>query len=333
MSAPTTTTMPAWRWNGLGTPLTLEHNTPVPSPGPGQALISVQACGLCHSDCNILNGPVVDAMRKIPLTLGHEVAGIVVAAGAGAEEWLHRRVAICLGGHPVVITGDVVGLECDGGYAPYVVTVASNLVALPPHVSFPQGAASSDALTTAYHAVVDAKAGGVRAGDKVAVVGLGGLGSAAVRLAVLQGAAVWGFDVVEAKFAGALESGATACFGTLEEAEGVEFDVIIDIVGKSATLNAAVAKVKYCGVVVLVGLQDPTVTVATFPVVFGNVQIRGSLGGSKDDLRAVLDLIEAGKLDPVLTEIPFEGIPEGLERLDKGQVIGRLFARPPGHQK
>lgn len=324
------TTMKAYRWNGPGTRLELCSDIPRPHPSAGQVLISIEACGLCHSDCGFLNNSNPDAITKIPITLGHEIAGNVIAVGDGvdAHDWLHQRVAISLGGHPARISPNVVGLEIDGGYADFVVVPATALVRLPDTVSFPQGAVAVDAFTTAYHCVCADQAGAVKAGMNVAVVGLGGVGMAALRIAVLRGAHVWGVDIDERKFETARENGATACCTHLERAEGVVFDVVLDLVGISDTLSAALKAVTYCGVVVLVGIGSPSITLKTFDVIWNNVQIRGSLGGSMDDLHEVLRLIEAGQLRPQLEEIPFDKVPQGLDRLEEGKVLGRLFTRP-----
>ncbi|KAL6405666.1 hypothetical protein AUP68_11046 [Ilyonectria robusta] len=317
--------MKAYRWNGPGTGLQLQ-DVPVPEPSANEVLIEVQACGLCHSDCHIIDGSQADSVKKRPITMGHEVAGNIVAVGQGVDEaWVGERVAVALGGHPIR-TPNTIGLQIDGGYAEFVVVMVASLVRIPEDVSFEQAAVATDCLTTAHHAVRGA--GEVTAGMNVAIIGLGGLGSAALRVAVLEGANVYGVDIDTRRFHKAGVDGAKACFAKLEKVQDVVFDVIVDFVGKSSTMNAALGAIKFRGRIVLVGLGEPTITVSTFAIIWNKVEIRGCLGGSIEDLSNVLKLIGTRKLEPELEEIAFDRVSEGLHRLETGDVLGRLFTRP-----
>ncbi|KPM39825.1 hypothetical protein AK830_g6735 [Neonectria ditissima] len=317
--------MKAYRWNGPGTGLQLE-DVPKPTPSTNQVLVQVQACGLCHSDCHIIDGSQADAVKKRPITMGHEVAGNVIAVGPDVDATLvGERVAVALGGHPIR-TPNTIGLQIDGGYAEFVVVMVDSLVRVPDGVTFEQAAVATDCLTTAHHAIRGA--GEVTAGMTVAVIGLGGLGSCALRVAALAGAVVYGFDIDTRRFDKAMADGAKACFASLEEAQGVSFDVIVDFVGKSSTMNAALGAVKFRGRIVLVGLGEPSITVPSFAIIWNKVEIRGCLGGSLEDLASVLELMSTGKLVPELEEIAFDRVNEGLHRLSTGDVLGRLFTRP-----
>lgn len=327
------TTMKAFRWAGRGTPLTLHRTTPIPTPPAGYVLIQVRAAGLCHSDCDFLSGANADAIPTLPITLGHEVAGLVVGCGAGVseKEWHGARVAVWLGGHPARLAGEVMGLEMDGGYAEYAVAPTKVLMRVPDAVGFPEAAVAVDALTTAYHAVHSDKAGEVQAGQRVAVVGLGGLGATAARLAVLAGARVWGFDINADKCAAVVAAGGVeGCYASVEEVGAdVLFDVVLDFVGRNVTVNAALKKIAFYGRIVLVGISNE-LTMRGMDLIWNNVQLRACLGGSMEELGEVMVLLEAGKLRPDLEEIAFESVVEGLARLDRGEVKGRLFCRPNG---
>ncbi|KAK7409633.1 hypothetical protein QQX98_008148 [Neonectria punicea] len=317
--------MKAYRWNGPGTGLQLEH-VPRPKPSANQVLVEVQACGLCHSDCHIIDGSQSDAVKKRPITMGHEVAGNVVAVGPGVDEtWVGERVAVALGGHPIR-TPNTIGLQINSSYAEYVAVMVSSLVRVPEAVSFEQAAVATDCLTTAHHAIRGA--GEITAGMTVAIVGLGGLGSSGLRMAALEGAIVYGFDIDTRRFKRALEDGAKACFTGLDEAKDVVFDVIVDFVGKSSTMSAALGAIKFRGRIVLVGLGEPSLTVPSFGIIWNKVEIRGCLGGSTEDLASVLELMSTGKLVPELEEIAFDRVNDGLHRLTLGDVLGRLFTRP-----
>ncbi|KAI1396474.1 GroES-like protein [Hypoxylon fuscum] len=317
--------MKAYRWNGPGTGLTLQ-DVLVPKPSAKEVLIEVQASGLCHSDCHIIDGSQASAIKKRPITLGHEVAGIVTAVGPGVDTtWVGERVTVALGGHPIR-TPNTIGLQIDGGYADFAVARVESLVRIPENVSFQQAAIATDCLTTAYHAVRGA--GEVAAGMNVGIIGLGGLGSSGLRIAVLAEANVYGFDVDTRRFDKALANGAKACFTDLGEAQDIVFDVLVDFVGKGATMAAALGAVKFRGRIVLVGLGEPSITVPTFAIVWNKVEIRGCLGGSMEDLSNVLELMSTGKLQPELEEIPFNSVNDGLGRLKAGNVFGRLYTCP-----
>lgn len=318
--------MKAYRWHGPGTGDLQLEDVPIPQPGPRQVLLEVQVCGLCHSDCHIIDGSQAESVTLRPITLGHEVAGTVLSLGQDVTEVkAGDRVAVALGGHPERLP-NVLGLTMHGGYAEYAVAAAEMLVVVPDSVSYEHAAAVTDSLTTAFHGI--AGAGRVKPGDTVAIVGLGGLGAAGLQMACILGANVYGFDTNIQKFEAAKAAGAKACFARLEDAKDIVFDTIVDFVGLSITMTAALKSIKYRGRIVLVGIGAPELTLPTFGIIWNKVEICGSLGGSKDDMRAVLELIAEGKLKPHMEEIPFEGVNEGLHRLESGQAVGRLYTRP-----
>lgn len=313
--------MKAYRWNGPDSGLLLQDIS-VPQPSVGEVLIQVETCGLCHSDCHIISGTGGEWIQQRPITLGHEVAGKVVALGEGVSEvHIGDRVAVAL-----IAPAGGIGLNYDGGYAEYAVVPVKYLESIPDNVNFEQASVATDAVTTAYHAVV--AVGGVSASTTVAIVGLGGLGSVGLRIASLQGAIVYGFDIDSRKFEAATRDGAKVCFSSLEDAEDITFDVVVDFVGITSTMVAALKAVKESGRIVLAGLGDEQLTLPTMAIVHKNVEIRGSLGGTKEELRTVLALISAGKITPDLEEVPFGMVNESLHRLETGQAKGRLFTRP-----
>lgn len=305
---------------------------PIPTPGPGQALLKVEAAGLCHSDTTILAGAGSSFIHGTPITLGHEVAGTVVALGPSPSSpppfQAGERVAVALISHPIEHArwSSAIGLGFDGGYAQYALAPVANLVRVPAGVGFAQAAVATDSIATAYHAVRGE--GRVGAGMTVAVVGLGGLGMNGVVVAALQGASVYGVDVNAGKLEDARRCGAVGAAASLEELKGVEFDVVVDFVGKRATVAAAVSAVRKGGRVVLVGLGD---AVGEFPIarlVTRGITLKGSIGASKEELVSVLDLIATGKIAPKLQEIPFADVEKGLKSLDGNEVSGRLFTCP-----
>lgn len=178
--------MKAWQLTAVNEPLDLIERED-PHPGPGQVVVDVRASGICHSDVGFLDGTLTWILAKLPLVLGHEVAGVVSEVGPGVDGW-----AV---GDRVAAFGDPQhspGWSVDGGFADKFLASASGLIKLPDAVDFVQAATATDAGQTAYGAVMGA--GKLRAGERVGIIGLGGLGLTGSRIAVLAGAQVYAAD-------------------------------------------------------------------------------------------------------------------------------------------
>ncbi|PSN65732.1 GroES-like protein [Corynespora cassiicola Philippines] len=319
--------MNAFRFSDISTGLELQ-TVPIPEPSPSEALIRVEAAGLCHSDTHVLHGGGAAWMRKLPITLGHEIAGTITKLGGPSTFNIGDRVAVACIGHPVETRdfNKAPGVGCDGGYAQYVVAPLENLVMIPDGVSFAQAAVATDSVATAYHAVVSE--GGVRPSSTVAIIGLGGLGLNGVAIAAAEGARVYGIDINESKFEHARSVGAISCATDISLLSSYAFDVIIDFAGAQATVEAAVAAVRPGGTVVLVGLASEKVTFTTTELVTKNIALRGSTSASVQELQEVLQLIAKGVLRPQMEQLPFNDIPGALERLGTNEVEGRLYVMP-----
>ncbi|KIY04013.1 uncharacterized protein Z520_00705 [Fonsecaea multimorphosa CBS 102226] len=303
-------------------------DVPTPRCPPGEVVVLVEATGICHSDAHVLKGQGDSWLSKRPITLGHEVAGTVAEAGPDVSDFkVGDRVGVAL-----VPTSDedwnhIIGVGRDGGYAEKVVVPSRVLVPLPEGVNFAQAAVASDSIATAYHAVV-AEAS-VTATTTVAIVGIGGLGLNGVRIAALRGATVYGVDIDEKKFPDALAQGAKACFRKLLDIpRDVVIDVVVDFAGVGVTTQDALQRVKASGTVVLVGLGVPSFELSSHTLMLRSLTLRGSRGATLAEYREVLKLIAAGDIVPKLTEVPFSTIPESLQRLERLEVVGRLFAKP-----
>ncbi|KAF2796701.1 putative oxidoreductase [Melanomma pulvis-pyrius CBS 109.77] len=313
--------MKAYQWDGPGSGLVL-RDVPIPQPSAGEVQLEIQACGLCHSDCHILNGSGAQWIKQRPITLGHEISAKITALGEGVTEChIGQRVGVAL-----IAPATAIGLDFNGGFAQYAVTPVHTIVPLPDDLSFEKACISVDAMASAYHAVV--KTAEVTSKMTVGILGLGGLGSVGLRVACIQGATVYGFDVNSSKFEAAKENGAKACFTNFEDAEGIIFDVILDFVGIQATMLAAIGAIKREGKIVLVGMGDSEMTLPSGSIVMKNIEIRGSLGGRKEELPILFELIAAGELVPIVEEVPFEDLNAALHRLEKGEAKARMYVRP-----
>ncbi len=195
---------------------------------------------------------------------------------------------------------------------------------IPEGVGFEQAALGTDAGCAAYHALV--RRGGVRAGDKVGIIGLGGLGQVAARVAAVKGATVFVAERKQSLWPLAKELGAQAVSGDITEFAGENLDLIIDFAGFGTTTAAAIETVREFGTVVQVGMGELTAEISTGTLIFKQITLIGSRGGSVADIAAVYDLVAAGELKPQVVPITFDEIPAGLERLRRGEVDGRLVA-------
>lgn len=321
-------TMKAFRFNEAHSPLQL-CDIPRPAPGPSEVLIQVKAAGLCHSDCIIMGDENYGMIMQRPLTLGHEVAGVVIELGSEIKGYkLGDRIACAQMSQPATPENwsNAIGLAYDGGYAEFAIVRANNITRIPEGVTFAQAAVATDSVATAYHAVVTE--GPIGSGETIAIVGLGGLGLSAVRIAHLKGALVYGVDLDTGKFAQAKEIGATDCANSLSAFKDIEFDIIFDFAGAGVTTSDAALAVKPGGKVVLVGLAAKETTLNTLNLIMRRITLAGSLGATKSDLDEVLQLIASKQLTSLTTEIPFLDIPKGLADLNGGKATGRLFTDP-----
>lgn len=283
-------------------------------------VVDIQAAGLCHSDVGILTiENFLPPFVTPPLTIGHEIAGVVAEVGAGVRGWMvGDRVGICQVGN------DVTGITKDGGYAPKVLVSPDVLLRIPDGVSFEQAAAGNDAGMTAHHAmVVD---GQITAGQKVGIIGLGGVGQIGARIAVLTRCEVYVAEIKREVWPIASQLGATAVASDITEFSGVELDVIVDFAGFGTTTAAAIETVRHGGRVVQVGLGRLESTINTQSLVMKEITLKGCLGGTIADTSAVYDLMASGQLAPLISRTTFDEIPAGLARLERGEVIGRLVA-------
>ncbi|MEU1484556.1 zinc-binding dehydrogenase [Streptomyces sp. NPDC005752] len=314
--------MKSWRFHGTGRPLTLDE-VEAPHAGPGEVVVDIKAAGLCHSDVSTLEDPQwMASFPRIPMTLGHENAGVISEVGPGMEHW---KVGDRVGLAPLMPDGDAIGYGAwDGGYGPKVRATSVNLVRLPDELPFELGAMATDAGITSYHAMVTA--GGLKKGMRVGVIGLGGLGYIGARVAVLKGAEVYAADIDPSTREQAAELGLAGVAESITEFADKDLPLIVDYAGFGTTTAQAVETLAKGGTLVQVGLGRSQATVNTQALIFKQLRILGSLSGTQQDLSELYELMRSGELDPPLNRITPNEIPEGLERLRKGGVVGRLIA-------
>ncbi len=311
--------MKAWQFHEVGRPLRRAEIL-TPPAGHDEVVIEVSAAGLCHTDVGVLEEEGwAGIIAHRPITLGHEIAGVVTAVGAGVDSW-RSGDRVCV--WPSSATRP--GFSRDGGFAEFTTARADDLVAIPAGVDAVLAATATDAGMTTYSALVHA--GGVGSGTRVGIIGIGGLGSYAAQIAEVLGADVHLVDISPGARALARRLGFARVHDSVDQWRGLDLEVIVDFAGAGSTTETAVEVIGQRGTVVLVGMARHTANLSTRSLIFNRCRLVGSMGGSIDDLGAVLDLLQSGQLRPAVTSIAFDDIPDGLARLARGEVQGRLVA-------
>ncbi len=275
----------------LGGPLE-DAELPPLVPGEGEIVLAIRAAGICHSDLHYRD----DAGRaRLPVTLGHEISGVVSAVGSGVTSFAPGdRVAL----HYLLPDGDMLGKECDGGWAEAIVVPAANAVAIPDEVPFEQAAVMMCSTATAWHAL---KLSRLEAGESVALLGFGGLGVSAVQLARHLGAErVVASDVVESKLRLAETWGAIAVDARREDfAEALAgADIILDFAGHAPTTLAALRASASGARLVVVGINLRSLEIDAYSDLLAPERsILGSSDHTREELVELMELARRREID------------------------------------
>jgi 2-desacetyl-2-hydroxyethyl bacteriochlorophyllide A dehydrogenase len=331
--------MKAIRMVEVGKPLVLRE-IPVPDTDDHEVLVQVKAAGICHSDVHYRAG--ISAVGDLPQTLGHEVAGVVTAAGSrvrnvgvGDRVCLHYLLSCgdchycSRGSEQFCHLGQMIGKDCDGGYAEYIAIPARSVVPLPKEIPFDHGAVLMCSSSTSFHALHKAQ---LRAGETVAVFGAGGLGMSAIQLARAMGAlTVYVVDINAEKLALAAGYGAVpvnaAQVDPVTEIKqltgGRGVDVALEVIGLARTMQQAVQVLGVFGRAVLAGITDRPLPIDTYSELLGKeAQVIGCSDHLLQELPLLLAYAQRGDLD--LSEIVTNHVPltagainEVLDRLEQ----------------
>jgi propanol-preferring alcohol dehydrogenase len=325
-------------------PLQIEE-TPTPTPGAGEVLIKVAACGVCHSDLHLAMGEwdMLKPITKLPLTLGHEVTGTIAGIGEGVSDfvigdrvgvpWLHwtcSECEFCLAGRETLCSKQqVTGCTVDGGFAEYLKARASHTAKLPENLSFEEAAPLLCAGVTVHRAM---KKSELQAGQKIAIFGVGGLGHLAIQLAKARGAEVIAVDVADDKLDLARECGADIvinaatgqAFREIKKATGGGAHVVMVTSGSRAAYEAALRSIRKAGALAIVGMAPEPVPLSTVAVVSGEFRIVGSAVGTREDLREVLQLASEGKVKCRIEIRTLEEAQNVLTEMNDGRLVGRV---------
>lgn len=320
-------------------PLALEE-VPIPEVGPGQILVKLAACGVCHTDLHAADGdwPVQPPLPFIP---GHEGVGTVAAVGAGVRHvregdrvgvpWLHTACGHCehclTGWETLCDHQQMTGYTVNGGFAEYVLADPNYVGHLPDKGSFEALAPILCAGLTVYKGlkVLDA-----RAGQWVAVVGTGGLGHLAIQYARAMGFRVAAVDVDDGKLRQAQRLGAECCVhaGREDPAKALQRD----LGGVHGALVTAVSRESFAqslgmlrkrGTMSMVGLPPGDFALPIFDMVLNAKTVRGSIVGTRQDLNEALAFAAEGKVHAETTAYGLGDINTIFQALRQGRIEGR----------
>lgn len=340
-------------------------------PGPGELLVRMVAAGLCHSDLSSING---DHPRAMPLLLGHEASGVVQAVGPHVSRFApgdhvvlvfatscghclpcaEGRPALCepaavAAGQGSLITGakriheggQVIDHHIGvSAFTEHAVVAEASCVRIDPAIPLDRAALLGCAVLTGVGAVINT--GALKAGQSCAIVGLGGVGLAALLGAVAAGARqVIAVDISDQKLQVARDLGATHTVNSrdpdalaqLRQISGGGVDLAVELAGVVSALEFAYEAARRGGTVVTAGLPNPEARMSLAPVTLtaGEKSLKGSYMGSCVPMRDIprfAEMMMTGKLpiEKLVThELTLDQINEGFERLADGSAIRQLI--------
>lgn len=326
---------------------------PTPSPTAGEVLLKVTAAGACHSDEFVMSLPAEAYTYGLPLTLGHEGAGVVAALGAGVEgvkegdavavygPWGCGYCRACAMGaenyceNAAALGIKPPGLGSPGAMAEYMIVRSPRHLVPLLDLDPVENVALTDAGLTPYHAIKGSLPKLVP-GSTAVVIGAGGLGHLAIQmLRALSSAQVVALDIGEDKLAFAKESGAHHAFPSdpaaadrvREVTDGKGAEVVFDFVAIQPTADLAAKMVRFESDIVMVGVADGVVPVGLFSLPF-ETSVRAPYWGTRPELFEVLDLARSGAIHVETERFSLDDSPKAYERMHARTLRGRAVIVP-----
>ena len=351
-----------WMMTGQGEPLQLEEFELDP-PRTGQVVVKIAGCGVCHTDL----GYYYDGVRTnhdLPLALGHEISGTVIAAGPGAEVWLDQTVIVpavipcgecdaCQRGKGTICPYQKMpGNDIQGGFASHATVPARGLCPVDTAkleavgLSLADVSVVADAVTTPYQAVVQA---GVAPGDLVVVNGVGGVGGYAVQIAAAMGATVVAIDVVSEKLAALTDYGAALSLDARDfegralkkeitafaKANGLRTTewIIFECSGTAAGQTAAFGLLNHGATLCTVGFTMDKVEVRLSNLMAFHARVLGNWGCPPELYPGALELVLDGKIKiaPFVEQRPLDDINDIFAAVHDGKFARRAILVPAAH--
>ncbi len=328
-------------------PLALE-DVSRPAPEANDLLIQLEACGVCHSDLHVADGdwPQFSGITKIPLILGHEIAGRVAEKGSAVREfqfgdrvgvpWIYWTCGECEfcreGNENLCAKQKITGVTVDGGFAEFVRAPATHVVRIPDGLSAVDAAPLFCAGVTVYRALKQAK---ISPAQRLAIFGIGGLGHLAVQIGREMGAEITAIDISEEKLqlaetlgaVNSLNAASTNVAKALRAKGGVHVALVTS--AAKAAYDTAFACVRPTGTLLAVGLPAENICFPPILMAAKEVRIQASAVGTRQDLREVLAMASQGKIRCHVATRPLSEANLVLDQLRQGQVSGRMVLTFP----
>ncbi|GIU97040.1 MAG: oxidoreductase [Actinomycetota bacterium] len=328
-------------------------DVPEPEPGPGEVVIKVGGAGACHSDLHVMEWPPGLLDWKLPFTLGHETAGWVHAIGSGVDglregdavlvygPWGDGRCRTCRLGsenyceHASELGAAGGGLGRDGGMAEYMLVPRARWLVPIGDLDPVEAAPLADAGLTPYHAI-KRSLHLLGPGSTVVVIGVGGLGHAAIQLVkALSPARVVAVDLAEAKLDLARRLGADLALPSDDEAVGTirgytggrGAEVVLDLVGSDPTLALGAKVASVNGHLTVVGLGGGRLEFSFFALPY-ECSVATTYWGSVTELMEVVELARLGKLVIQTHRFPLSEATAAYQRMREGSLEGRAVIVP-----
>lgn len=325
----------------FGEPLVLKQ-VAVPTAGVGRIVVKTEACGVCHTDLHAAKGdwPVKPALPFIP---GHEAIGSVVSVGAGVGivkegdrvgvPWLYSACGhceYCLSAWETVCPeAQFGGYTANGGFAEYILADPNYVAHIPAGLTSMEAAPLICAGVTTYKGIKQTE---TKAGDWIAISGVGGLGHLAVQYAKAMGLLVCAVDIDDGKLAHAKHLGADLTINakTDDPASVLKIETgggchgVLITAPSLIAFKQGIAMTRKRGTCVLVGLPPGEFPVPLFDVVANCITIRGSFVGTRKDMAEALAFAAKGKVKADIESQPLSAINDIFNRLQRGDVPSRV---------
>ena len=325
----------------FGKPLVFEE-WDIPVVGPGQVLVKVEACGVCHTDVHARNGDW-PLKPKLPFIPGHEGIGLVVAVGQGVTAvkegervgvpWLYSACGHCeyclSAWEPVCPEAEFGGYTKNGGFAEYILADPNYVAHIPAGLNAIDAAPLICAGVTTYKGI---KQTDVRSGQWIAISGIGGLGHLGIQYAKVMGLNVVAIDIDDSKLEHAKRLGAdvvvNAKHGDFDEvvrkATGGGAHGVLITAPSLPAFEQGIRITRKVGTCVLVGIPPGEFPTPLFDVVANCITIRGSFVGTRGDMAEALAFAVDGSVKADIEVEPLSAINEVLTRLEHGDVASRV---------
>jgi D-arabinose 1-dehydrogenase-like Zn-dependent alcohol dehydrogenase len=316
----------------------------IPEPNSGQVRVKVEACGICHSDALVKEG--LWPGLQFPRVPGHEIAGRIDAVGENVTAWSRgQRVGVGWhGGHCFVcvqcrrgdfamcINRKVTGIDFDGGYAEYMITPASAVAVIPDELPAEEAGPFMCAGVTVFNALRNS---GARAGEVVAVHGIGGLGHLGVQYARQMGFETVAINRGNDKEALARKLGAHHYIDATATDPAVELQklggarVILATAPHASAISALVDGLSADGKLLVPAAPSEPLTINVFSLINGRRSVAGWYSGTAKDSQDTMEFSSLAGVHPMIEKYPLERVAEGYEQMHSGKVRFRIVLTFP----